>query len=564
VLALAAPAVAQASVDVYPSVGTRVASPDTQISLRGIAPSQVHGVTITGRRSGKHSFKVKAHSDGNGVSLLPTSSFRPGERVRVRAPFDLSGSTNRQVTFRVARFPSGVHKIYIPDPGGTPKGVQRFHTERGLLPPQLVVRRRSGATAPGDLFVAPKGGPGQNGPMIADDNGALVWYRALPDGNAAFDFRTQTYRGRPVLTWWQGRVLSPGMGQGVGMILDDRYRTVARVRAGNGYQADLHEFQLTPEGTALMLAYQPVYWSREAVMDAVIQEVDVRTGLVEFEWHSVGRVDTSDSYFRRTPGGPYDYIHANSVQEAFDGSLVVSGRGTHAIYDVDRHTGNIVWQLGGKKSTFAMGPGAQFVAQHDARLQPDGTVTIFDNGAPPVTARRARGLELAIDTATRTATLVRSFTHAQPGLGSESQGSTQELPDGHFLVYWGNHSWLSEYDASGKLLLDAQFQPDGDDSYRAYRLPWSARPAATPRVVAATKASASMVWASWNGATGVAAWQVLAGSSKTALGVVATAPRRGFETGIGINGAPRYVQVRALGADGTALATSSVVTPAKH
>jgi hypothetical protein len=69
------------------------------------------------------------------------------------------------------------------------------------------------------------------------------------------------------------------------------------------------------------------------------------------------------------------------------------------------------------------------------------------------------------------------------------------------------------------------------------------------------------VWASWNGATDVAAWQVLAGSSTSALSPVATAPRHGFETAIAVSGTPRYVQVRALAADGTVLSASSAVRP---
>jgi Arylsulfotransferase (ASST) len=561
-LVLAAQAVpAQASVDVYPSAGTRVASPRTQISLRGIAPAQIGRVTITGSRTGRHAFRVAAHSDGQGASLLPRIRFRAGEVVQVRTPFDLTGSTNRQIRFRVARVVEPP-RIYFPDPIGNPNGVQRFRSDAGVQPPQLRVRTSSPAAAPGDIFVAPKGGPGQNGPMITDGNGALVWFRPLTGADAALDFRTQQYRGQPVLTWWQGRIFSPGEGAGVGVILDSSYRTIARVHAGNGYAADLHEFQLTPRGTALLLAYQPVRWHGELVTDAVVQEVDVRTGLVEFEWHSLGHVDTSESYFRRTPQGSYDYIHANSVEPEPDGNLLVSGRGTHTVYEIDRHTGNVLWRLGGKRSTFKLGAGADFVSQHDARRAADGTVTIFDNGAPPIAKRPARAIVLSLDTAAKTAVLVRSFTHSNPALGSMSQGSAQELPDGHYFVYWGNHSWMTEYDASGNVLFDAHFSPAAADSYRGYRLPWSSRGRGRPRAAAKVSGDQTTVWASWNGSTEVASWQVLAGKSRTALAPVATAPRDGFETDIVTGGAPGYVQVRALAADGSVLGTSAVVRTA--
>jgi Arylsulfotransferase (ASST) len=562
VLAVATQAApARASVDVYPSAGTRVASPQTQISFRGIALSQLRGVTITGSSSGRHAFKLETHSDGQGASLLPTHPFRAGEMVQVRAPFDLSGSTNRQVRFRVARFVD-LPKIYFPDPVGNPHGVQRFRSDAAVRPPQLKVRTNNPATAPGDIFVAPKGGPGQNGPMITDGNGALVWFRALKGADAALDFRTQSYRGQTVLTWWEGRIYSPGEGAGVGMIVDRSYRTIARVRAGNGYQADLHEFDLTPQGTALLLAYQPVRWGGETVTDAVVQEVDVRTGLVEFEWHSLGHVDTSESYFRRTPQGSYDYIHANSIEAEPDGNLLLSGRGTHTVYELDRHTGAVLWRLGGKHSDFKLSPGADFVAQHDARRAPDGTITIFDNGAPPITKRPARAIVLALDTTAKTAVLVRSFTHANPALGSMSQGSVQELPDGHYFVYWGNHSWMTEYDPSGNVLFDAHFSPAAADSYRGYRLAWSSPGRGHPRAAASTKGSATTVWASWNGVTDIASWQVLGGSSRTALAPVTTVGRHGFETTIPVAGKPRFVQVRALAASGAVLGTSAVVTPA--
>jgi Arylsulfotransferase (ASST) len=555
---------ARAAVDVFPSAGTRAASPLTQISFRGATPSRLRHVTITGSRTGRHAFKVKEHSDGRGASLLPARSFRAGELVTVRAALSLTGARRGVIRFRVARFASHLPSIYFPDPVGTPKGVQHFHSDHALRPPRLMVRRRAGITAPGDLFLAPKGGPGQNGPMITDDSGRLIWFRPLGDGTAAFDFRVQQYRSRPVLTWWQGRVRSPGEGAGVGLILDSSYRTIARVRAGNGYQADLHEFELTPQGTALLLAYQPVRWHRALVTDVVVQEIDIATGLVEFEWHSLGHIHLSESYAPRTPDGPYDYIHANSTDLEPDGNLLVSGRATHAIYELDRHSGNVLWRLGGKRSDFKMSPGSRFVAQHDARRAPDGTITIFDNGAPPVTRRRARGIVLSLDMAAHTAALVRSFTHSSPAWRSANQGSLQTLTDGHYLVYWGSHSWLSEYDANGSLVLDAHFEPAADDSYRAYRLAWQARPAAAPRIEAASSHGATMVWASWNGATSVASWQVLAGDARGSLSPVASAAWSGFETGIGLHGTPRYVEVKALGAEGAVLATSSVVKPSRR
>src|SRR3954471_19234647 len=87
-LAGARPAVA-ATVSVYPAPGVTTAMPGTQISFRGAPPSQLGPIVVTGSRSGRHSGKVEAHSDGNGGSFVPDKDFKPGERVTVRTEMDV-------------------------------------------------------------------------------------------------------------------------------------------------------------------------------------------------------------------------------------------------------------------------------------------------------------------------------------------------------------------------------------------------------------------------------------------------------------------------------------------
>jgi hypothetical protein len=261
---------------------------------------------------------------------------------------------------------------------------------------------------------------------------------------------------------------------------------------------------------------------------------------------------------------PYDYIHVNSVEPEADGSLLISGRNTSTLYDVDPHSGHIVWRLGGKHSAFAMGPGARFIAQHDARRAPDGTITVFDNGSPPVTKRPARGIVLALNLATKTATLVRSFAHSPP-FRSGNQGSFQALPDGGYFFAWGGgHSWVSEVGPLGHVVFDAQISPSSNDTYRAYRLPWSGRPATRPSVVASTSKGATAVYAAWNGATDVASWRVLAGNARNALAPAVTAAWANLETQLGFTGTPRFLAVQALDAAGHLLGTSAIVSPRRR
>src|SRR5213592_5203725 len=81
-----------------------------------------------------------------------------------------------------------------------------LRTLQGLHPPKLVVEHAAQTTAPGLVFLAEKGGKSKpSGVVIADNRGRVVWYHEVPAGLEATDFRTQTYRGKPVLTWWQGR-----------------------------------------------------------------------------------------------------------------------------------------------------------------------------------------------------------------------------------------------------------------------------------------------------------------------------------------------------------------------
>src|SRR5947208_16346816 len=132
-------------------------------------------------------------------------------------------------------------------------GSTQHHAATSLRPPTIAIQRRSSRDAPGYIFVAPKGGREQ-GPEIFDDRGRPVWFKPLGGGDEADDFRVQSYQGAPVLTWWQGSGFGQ-LSQGTDYIADGSYNVIAMVHAGNGLQADGHERQLTPQGTALIPAY---------------------------------------------------------------------------------------------------------------------------------------------------------------------------------------------------------------------------------------------------------------------------------------------------------------------
>jgi hypothetical protein len=145
-------------------------------------------------------------------------------------------------------------RVWWPLPSDSPKaqkGVWVFRSRPDLAPAAAELTTRARDTAPGYIFLAIKEGAGEHGPMILDDNGQMVWFGKHPQ---ARDFKLQYYRGRAVLTWWEGAVVE-GHGEGEYVIFDDSYREVRRVRSGSGYHGDLHEFLITPENTALLTAY---------------------------------------------------------------------------------------------------------------------------------------------------------------------------------------------------------------------------------------------------------------------------------------------------------------------
>jgi Arylsulfotransferase (ASST) len=430
-----------------------------------------------------------------------------------------------------------------------------------IRPPRLVVLRRSSRDARGYVFVAPKEGRGsQVGPEVVDDKGRPVWFRRVP--YVATDFRVQHYRGNPVLTWWQGIGLGGGE-PGVDYIADSSYHVIATVHAANGLEADGHEFVLTPQGTALVTAYHSVPYDLSAlggpkdgtVIEGVVQEIDVATGRVLFEWHSLGHVPLEESYAPVPRDEPYDYFHLNAVNLDNDGNLLISGRATWTVYKVDRQSGQVLWRLGGKRSDFSLGPGARFVGQHDPLPAGENTIRLFDN---ETTGSRSRVIWIHLDTGTKAATLVKAIEHPL-SLSVGAEGNAQALDNGDTFVGWGSSDRVSEFDPQGKLIFDATI-PGGNDTYRGYRFQWTGQPDTLPTATAHhRRRKKTIVHAIWNGATGVARWRVLAGRRPAKLSPVRTVAWNGLDTAIKIAGAPKEVRVVALDARGSVIAMSKPI-----
>jgi Arylsulfotransferase (ASST) len=567
-LLVGAPA-AFAGVYAYPAPGGHVASPQTQIIFRGVSYGQLtsSSLSVTGSRSGSHSGKFQADSDGRGGSWLPASAFTAGETVTVKTSLPVVGAKGGSFRFTVAQPAGAIPFKRTVVARRTSGDTFRFQSMPSLQPTRITFMKDSKGVAPGDIFLAPQAGPVQYGPEIIDQNGYLVWSQPAPKNDEVTDFGVQTYQGKPVLTWWQGNV-NAGTGRGQDVIYSSSYQQIGSVSAGNGLSADLHDFQITPQNTALITSYYPVWWSgssvhgprRMIVLDGVVQEIDIKTGLVLFQWDSLDHVPLSASYSHLPPKNtrnPYDYFHLNSVGLDHDGSLLISSRNTWAVFKVNHRSGAVIWTLGGKHSSFRMGRGASFAFQHDVRVRSghDWYITMFDNGAGPPVVHPSRALKLFLDVRHKTAREVAQHTDSPP-VQSYVEGNYQQLPDGNTFVGWGAGPYLSEFSRGGTLLLNGRFL-DKNGSYRIFRYTWTGNPQQPPAVTAKHNGAHTDVYASWNGATNVSSWRVLGGTSSGSLGSAATAKRHGFETHITVNGAPAYVEVQALDSKGHVLASSA-------
>lgn len=381
------------------------------------------------------------------------------------------------------------------------------------------------------------------GAVILDAQGELIWRQtgSQIDQN---DVRTQMYRGERFLTF-QMDGDGGNQSEGYWYMMDSSYTVRYRLRPGNGLpHADMHEFQLTDDDTALVISTVPVQYdlsniggSKEGwIEDCYFQELDIETGAVLFQWHSLDyfapnttmEVQNNCHIDPRArfagcgddEGSSFDYFHLNSVQKDSKGNYLLSARNIWGIIYVSGTTGEVLWTLGaGTSNDFTdlsdsndEVAALDFAWQHHARWVQEGvSLSFFDNhyhrigDAPGPSGGRI----LDLDVANRSVKLRTALTHPNH-IRPESQGNTQRLGNGNYMVGWGSSGGFTEFGADGEVLCDGRFGAEAFfefspvSSYRVFRGEWIGMPAYPPSVaVVGNKA-----YVSWNGATEVARWQV--------------------------------------------------------
>jgi hypothetical protein len=357
---------------------------------------------------------------------------------------------------------------------------------------------------------------------------------------------------------------------GEDVLVDQHYRTVATLRGTGGWVITLHDL-IVDGDHAWVTANRnlPMNLSRfggaynGAVIDSAVQEYSLSTGRLLRSWDALAHVPLSDSYASLpTNGFPWDAYHVNSIQLTGDGSFLVSMRNTWAAYRVDIASGRVQWALGGRRSTFRLGPAADFQWQHDVELHPGSLVSMFDDHCCQITGGGtyvtptglSRGLVLRLDPSARSATVAAQVTRAD-NADAEYMGNAQQLAGGGLLVGWGSVPTFTEYSRTGRLLFDGAL-PRPDLSYRANLAPWVGLPDGHPAGAARVAGGRTTVYASWNGATEVRGWRVLAGAAGGTLAAVAGAGRSVFETGTPVRAGYGRFEVQALSAAGRVIGTS--------
>ncbi len=471
----------------------------------------------------------------------------------------------------------------------TTKGAWTFVSAPRLHPPKLTTTQKTQrGLAPGYFMTGVfknltqnKPMVGESGPLILDRNLQPVWFDPIGTSALAANLRVQTFKGKPVLAWWQGTVSSSGVTtSGKVVVVDQHYKQIASLTGKDGWVISEHELVISGQH-AWVTAYKTVPTdltrfggsANGAVLDSAVQEYDLPTGQLMYTWDALNpggtpNIPLSQSQQKAFPGIPWDAYHINSIQLTGHETFLVSMRNTWSAYLVNRLTNAVEWTVSGnpRNSTFTLPANAQFHWQHDVELHNGNTLSMFDDaccgfdsiagghvkfGKP---SGPSRGLVIKLDLTKHTGSLASQYPRAK-NFNAAFLGNAQLLPGGNVTLGWGSTPFFSEVNSKNKVLLDAEW-PVPDLNYRTYVQRWTGIPFFPPSGAVRNNQGKATVYASWDGDTQVVSWRVLAGSSAKSLKAVASKTKTGFETTIPLTSSFKVYEVQALDAQHHVLGTS--------
>lgn len=485
-----------------------------------------------------------------------------------------------------------------------------YKSRPDLAPPVLnITIPATNETANGLIFYTPESiyaddtghGPAQSGPYIFTEKGELVWSGFSYIGPRSENFQVHTYRGQQVLSIFEGSHNSPmGHGHGRTTILDNRYRPLQQIKGGGHKLADQHEFLFFDDNSALLTVFDPeirdlspygaTSENQQWILDNKIQKVDTDTNRVLWEWSSLDHIDPAGTNLTLQSGNAGLGVNSSQVwhyfyMNAFDvdpetNTYLLSARSMCTIFKMDGNTGNIIWQLGGKHSDFALGDGVDFCWQHDTRMhkkylhhETKGSkeiISFFDNsahenlaGGPDLRTRSySAGKVVELDTEKHTARLIAEF-RAPGDLSVRSQGNLQLLPNGNAFINWGYVGAMSEHKPDGTTIfftgLDSGRLGPGSENYRAFKFEWHALPYEEPALVAFKEHNGTALYVSWNGDTETMIWKFYELKGNGERGFLGQSRRTGFETVFQTSRSVAHVMAEAYNVQGERLVSTPVI-----
>ena len=449
-------------------------------------------IRVTGSKSGLHSGKVILSADNRTVIYRPDLPFALGEKVTVglnRGIESLNGKIIQDTVFAFTIRKSG----YIPISkeillssleeniagrkiSSSNKGAEMIGKINSIkdLPddfPELTVNETNNPTK-GYIFLAAFGSNSENQYsnylIIADNNGNPVYYKKT--SAMCTDFKMQP---NGTISYYDGS-------QKKFYVMNTSFSVIDSFACSNGYQTDVHELRVLPNGDALLLGddYREIDMSKivpggnpnATVIDNVVQELDKNKNVI-FQWRGLDHFKVTDATHQDLTAEDIDYAHMNAIETDGDSCILLSSRHMDEITKISLLTGDIIWRLGGKNNQFNfVNDDIGFSHQHAIRKLTNGDIVLFDDGNfhdPPF----SRAVEYKLDEINKTATLVWQYRNS-PDIYGSAMGYVQRLDDGNTLIGWGNtNPSVTEVTPEGDIALEMTL-PAGIYSYRAYRFPF--------------------------------------------------------------------------------------------
>lgn len=443
-------------------------------------------LNISGSSSGNHQYTLYVSPDKRSYVYKLMQKFKEGERVTVTSssgPINTDDDYNIYFLFTISN--GDLNNTIIPEEllreellSNLPQGnrditsVKTINSKvpddmHALIPVSPQVTRSNDFYFTGTCLLSP---PFNSYIMILDAYGTPIFYKKLYGAN--YDFKKQD---NGLLTFYDGH-------RSKFKILDNNYNLIDSVRGGYGYKTDFHELLIDENGHYLYFCYdkQKVDMSQivaggnpeATVHGLILQERDENQEII-FQWRSwdyYSITDAADAV--DLTQASIDYVHGNSISIDHDNNLVISLRNCNQVIKIDRRTGDFIYRMGGKHNQFTfINENYEFDWQHDARILPNGNLTIYDNGGKR-TPKFTRGIEYAIDEVNKTAELVWEY-NPSPSVYAGSMCNLQTLPDGNRLMSWAGWGGrgFSEISEDGTMINDYDIE-DAGRLYRVFKDSW--------------------------------------------------------------------------------------------